>query len=309
MEQFELLAALFSLIIAGFVFAKIGIFKVEVSSILNKFLFYAAVPAAIIVSLAATERADLALFPRFIIANSLIYFLLIFLTYFLLRKIVKEYKSWGSLITTFFEGNVVFFGFPIILSLFGEQHLQFAVIFTVTALTVVDVCLIFLLELNDSQRKTSLKSQFKELIFNPLILSSIIGFAAMIFEVKLPAFLESGLDSVAGTITPVALFSLGIFATYNLSFSNLKFSLVAGVFKLLLLPAIVFAATYYLFRLDQLAVESSVIMAAMPAAIFNLILADTYNLDRKTSMNTIMLTSLAMFVTLPLWVYLLEQVF
>ncbi len=306
MNTLLILLSLFIIIFSGMVARKFNLFPEESCKYFNKFIFFISIPSAVFVSLATVDKQQLAKFIPFVIDNTLIIFVGYLLTFFLLKiyKISREKK--GVVIFAANGGNVIYFGFPILLSLYGKEHFNLGIIYATIVISIGDLLGFYLLEINRGQVKMSFKKIITDFVLNPVVAATLMGIIFSLLEIHLPQFLTYSMDYIAKTSTGLALFSFGIYLYGKLNFDDITISLSSALFKLMLLPALAFVFVFYVFHLNSVAAETSVIMASMPSAVFSLVVADIYNLDRKLTSNTIILSSILFLVTSSFWVWTLQ---
>jgi predicted permease len=88
-------------------------------------------------------------------------------------------------------------------------------------------------------------------------------------------------------------------------FKSLKVSLFPALIKALLIPVLV-GIGLTLLRLPQDAQFAMVLMTGMPTNSANLILAEEYHLDSQLSAGSILISTLALPFTIPLWMTLFQ---
>ena len=306
MTQITTLLSLFIIIAAGALTAKLNFTSEHFSKDINKFVFYIAFPAIIIVSLASTNRSELDLYPKFLLVNGLIILVLRIALVAVLKVLPWAGSDKGLLSYTSLGGNTGFFGFPIILALFEPTHFNLTVIY-VTVLTTIDDALALLiigLFKKDSNEPSQLQNALTDFLKNPIVIASVLGFLLLILELDLPEIIGLPLELLGGTTSAMALFSLGIFTYENLSLPDPQLLFKIGfstIIKLLIFPAVVYLALTYIFTLNEAATQTSVILAAMPSAVFSIILADIFDLDRKLATQVVIVSSVLFLGTSVIW--------
>lgn len=142
--------------------------------------------------------------------------------------------------------------------------------------------------------------------FNPPSLAVVLGLGLNLLgaDALVPAALRRALSMMGQCAIPLALLLIG--ATVADELREVRFSHAARVvaaalgLRLLLLPAGMVAAAVLL----PLPIELKrvlVLQAAMPAAMFPVVMAKYYGGDPATAVRIVLATSLASLVTIPLW--------
>jgi len=122
-------------------------------------------------------------------------------------------------------------------------------------------------------------------------------------SVPFPLVLEDGLHYSLWVIIPAALLLMGIRLRQIKGWQGLKLGLIPASIKMIGIPLLVgcIAAALHLSANPRLAL---VLMAGMPTAFAGLILAEEYELDRELIASSIVVSTLLLFLTLPLWLVL-----
>ena len=306
MNTFALLLSLFFVMGVGFVCGKIKFLDETAYKALTKFVFYVATSALIIQAVASINLDDFHKFPRFILANCVIVTLAYILTYLALRLSRVNYKTGASIL---FAGNVsnsVYLGLPLIRVLYGQEGIIYAIAFLAIPLTLADVLGFYMLS-KWRLGKTSITSVLKDFFKNPIIISTAVGVVLLLLNIKLPYFVGAGLDHLGVTATGLALFATGLFlAVFVTRRFNLGSALITSAVKLVLMPAIALVIGKYLFGLSGIPLFVTVMIAAMPSAIFSLIVATECKFDERKTADAILLSSVLFLVTSLVWAGILS---
>ena len=306
MDTFLILLSLFLIIFAGAGARRFNLLPEEASKYFNKFIFYISVPAVVFLSIATLDKGDLSSFLPFILTNIAVVFTGYILVYFILRYFNISADKKGVLIYSGNGGNVIYFGFPLLLSLYGAEHFNLGVMYATAVITLGDLMGFYLLGINKGGEKLKIKEITRSFLENPVVRATIAGVFVAIINISLPKFFSDSLETLSKTTTGLALFSLGIYLYGKLNFNDFKLALASSFFKLLFLPLIAYLMIYFLFKMTGPAAETSVIMAVMPTAVFSLIVADAYGLDKRLTSNAIVLSSILFLLTSGLWVFILK---
>lgn len=305
MNTYGLLLSLFFVMGVGFVCGKTKFLDETAYKALTKFVFYIATSALIIQAVSSINLGDFHKFPRFILANCVILSVAYFLVYAALRLSKVDYKTGASIL---FAGNVsnsVYLGLPLIRVLYGQEGIIYAVAFLAIPLTLADVIGFYLLS-KWRLGKTSVISVLKDFFKNPIVISTAVGLALLLLGIKLPFFITAGLDHLGVTATGVALFATGLFlSVFVTKRFSLGTALTTSAVKLLLMPAIALLIGKYLFGLSGVPLFVTVMIAAMPSAIFSLIVATECKFDERKTADAILLSSVLFLLTSLVWAEIL----
>ena len=203
-------------------------------------------------------------------------------------------------------GNTGFMGYPICSAYFGAEGLTRAV-FCDSSTTVTMITASVLLGTKLSGEKRSILREFLKFpIFLTWIGSMIlivIGFRADM----LPEVILTCLDMIASVTTPLIMISVGL----SLSGKHIRDAVIPSIstcfFRLLTAPAIVFVLAL-LFGITDLSRTVLVLEAGMPCAMAITIFAEIYGMDKKLVSGSTFLTTCLSLATIPVAVYLLQNV-
>ena len=323
MDQLLLLLPLALIILVGILAAKFKLVQRDAYLFINKVVIFVAMPALTISGLVSLASSQISKFPQFTLVNtvSMIVFGLVLLL--ILSKTKLPYEKQGSIFMSVSEGNVVYFGYPIILGLFGPTYFLYAVIyFALTQQIVATFEAIVLTKKKGGN--ISWKKFLSDFFKNPLVLSTIIGFIifgiVQIFPKDLPIPTMQAINSIAGVFNTVltklgsiastlALFSLGVYLYSNFKVNTFKLSLISSFLRLLVLPAFILLVVLYIVPMNKAAAETSVLLACMPTAVFAVIASDVYGYDKNQTSNSLIVSSTLFIGTLFFWLWVLSVTF
>lgn len=148
----------------------------------------------------------------------------------------------------------------------------------------------------------------------------VIPSALLLMGIRLgQLFANSLTSSTAPEVLPLSNSSLsdpnrkitGHVSSSNSIWQNLKTALVPACIKMLLVPGLIGIGITLLNRSSWVEISNDarlaiVLMAGMPSAFANLILAEEYGLNRSLIISSIVLTVLGLLVTIPLWLVLFQ---
>jgi malonate transporter len=145
----------------------------------------------------------------------------------------------------------------------------------------------------------------KQIVLNPMVLSTLVGLAWAIAGVPLPAPLLAYMSIFAGALTPCALFAIGLALSLEGVRANLAASAALAAVKLVAMPLLVYGLCVAT-GLNPLYTIAAVICAAVPTAKTVYILAGEYKVEEPLVAATVSMTTLLSVVTLLGWLYALS---
>ncbi|KAF5090305.1 Membrane transport protein [anaerobic digester metagenome] len=192
-------------------------------------------------------------------------------------------------------GNVGFMGFPVALTLFGEESLFYVAIFNlIFNVLVFSVGIAMLTEGRG-------KGFDPKLLLNPGIAASIVGFALFLGSVEIPSPFIDSIELLGGVTTPLAMIIVGaMLATFPVREMVGNWRIwAASAILLLAIPA---AYCYLLAPVfpDPYINGIMITMAAMPAAANTVIFAEQYGADSRLASQIVFVSTIGSLVTIPL---------
>ena len=143
------------------------------------------------------------------------------------------------------------------------------------------------------------------LLFPPFI-AFIIGLCMNAFNHDFAGIVQPALERIGSTVTPVALVSVGLQLRIQKQSRHWGFLTLALLYKLLLMPALLFLLYKIILGADGVVVDASLLQAAMAPMITAAILASTHRLKPRLAGMMIGVGIPLSFVTLALWYYILN---
>ena len=291
---------------AGYIFARLNILKPSSSEILSRFIYVAAFPALIFVSLSTVPVSD---FFHWSFLGALGGGMLcVFLISVIIAKIVfaGTLTSQGLHALTAMFSSTGYIGLPMILLIFGDNGLVPGIIGAVITVSLFLPMAVVLGEIDKGQNQkhiaiTCIYSVFK----NPLLIATIVGLVVSGFNWSVPQPINAFCEILGGAFVPCALFAAGLFmASCSVKGSATEISWLIGV-KLLLHPLITWWLAYHVFELEGILPAIAVLQAALPSGVPVFILAQQYNTFVARSSAVIVLsTALSVFTLSALLVFM-----
>jgi len=319
------MAILFLLSAIGFICARTRYYKADYGFVLSKYVIRIAMPMTIL------SKAFTVQFTKndYFEGIWLFFFALIFLalTYGISCFVTKKMRLPDNTANVYkiqsMFGNVIFFSFPVLMAMFGDKGVLYALFYNMGNDLLLWTLGVYLIS-KDANAK---KGNWKHLI-NPNTISFIISISCMligvstkvatindgIFKTIYNVFL-SVINMIGTTTSPVAMLFIGMMlAAYPLSdFKGIKNNLTilaVTAQKMLILPAISLGIVYLLKDFIPLnVVLIGVLQLAMPIGTITASMAAEYKSDCSFATRAIFVTSILSMITLPLIVIILKALF
>jgi malonate transporter and related proteins len=308
MEIAGLVLPVFAIIVTGWLAGWLGYISRSLADVLVHFAYNVAMPALLFVTTAQEEARNL-LEWRFLLAfggGSLLCFALVFWAV----RVAWGRDLAGSTMVgmTAAMTNTGFVALPILHAIYGQPAVLPAAVATVFVAAVMFPLAVILLESDRHDVRAPSASSVvlvKQIVLNPMVLSTLVGLAWAIAGFPIPAPLAAYMNILAGALTPCALFAIGLGLSLEGLRANLKASVVLAAVKLVIMPMIVYGLCVA-SGLNPLYTLAAVICAAVPTAKTVYILAGTYKVEEPLVAATVSVTTLLSVATLLGWLYVLS---
>jgi malonate transporter and related proteins len=307
MQVADLVLPVFAIIVTGWLAGWLGYISRSLADGLVHFAYNVAMPALLVVTIAQEPARNL-LEWRFLLAfggGSMLCFALVFLVVRMaLRHDLASSTMQGM---TAAMTNTGFVALPVLHSIYGQPAVLPAAIATVFVAAVMFPVTVILLESggSGSHGKAQPTVLVKQIVLNPMVLSTLIGLAWAITGLPIPAPLKAYLNIFAAALTPCALFAIGLGLSVDGVRANLTASIVLAAIKLAIMPLIVYGLCVAT-GLNPFYTIAAVICAAVPTAKTAYILAGAYKVEESLVAATVSITTLLSVATLLGWLYALQ---
>jgi predicted permease len=288
----------FALIGLGYGAGRTGFFSPEATGYLTKFVFYFALSAMLFgfaANLSLDEIASVPFFAAYLAASVIVY--AVGFVVARLRGATMEEAAVEA--HTCIIGNVGFLGVPMLVLLLGPQAAGPVLMVLAVDLIVFSSLLVVLVS---AGRKRAggppvLVTLVLGLLKNPMIVSIVLGLLWGASGWVLPEPVNRFLTTLGSAATPCALFAIGA----SLAGKTAERVAVAGWLafaKLVLHPAAVAVAAFWLFPVDPGLARVMVAAAALPVAGNVFILASHYGIAPQRVSSAILISTAASILTL-----------
>lgn len=288
-------------LVLGFVLGRMGRLPKGAPQVINAWVIDVALPALVLVQIPRLHLEPALLFAAFAAW-------LVFCGAWVLMPILGRVFGWergvvGALILTCGLGNTAFMGYPLIEWLRGKDALGIAVIAdqlgTFLALSTVAI----LVAASYSHGRPTPRELAMRVLRFPPFLALLAGFAVF-FAGGWPPIAEKVLQRLADTMTPLALFSVGLqFRLGALKGYGLPVTLGLG-WKMALVPALVWGLGKALGE-QGLTAQVAVMQAGMGPMITAGVLSEQHGLAPPVAVAIVGLGTLLALLTVPAWALLL----
>jgi len=283
-------------ILAGILFRKSKTLPKDAHKGINAWIIYIALPAVSFKYLPHITWTKDLIFPVLAPICVWIFGWLFITLYSRFSKLSKATS--GGLKLTSSLSNTSFIGFPLIVAYFSEKELAIAIICDQITFTLLSTIGIIVAIRSSQNQKLSAKLVFKKVLTFPPLIGCILALI-------LPKYIDISsldplFDKLAGTVGPLALFSIGLQLRFGGWFGELKHISFALLYKLILAPFSVLIIAF-LLGMQGTITKISIFEMAMPTLLTAGVVADQYNLNPKLSNLVVGIGILLSFITTGIW--------
>lgn len=275
-------------------------------NVANKFCFRVALPCLLFKNISQFGIQGFLKGPYIIFVAISIILIVVLLTFFM-PKIVPDRRKCGSMVQGIFRSNYIILGLPIVVNMFGEEHLGSASALVPISIIVYNFLAVMVLSYFSHEKDVSSLSwsMVKKIITNPLIISSLIGVAYEMLPAKLPDVLYKPVSDMASIATPLALLAVGGQFEFKTVICNKKELFLAVIGRLVIMPSVFLPISIFLgYRGTDLA--PLIVLFGGPTAVSSYVMAKDMDCDSDLAAQIIIFTTLLSMVSLFGWVFLLK---
>ena len=295
---------LLSLMTVGWFCRRIGLLKEQLVKDVNQLVFRVFLPVNLCYSVMNTPYDTPVSGLAFLLIPGLllVQFGLLFL---LVPRLEKDRRKIGVMIQAMGRANYAFFGIPLVAMLFpGEDTSLAALLVTVTVpiynlMSVIALCVY-------GQGEIKVGRIVLNILKNPLIISSLLGFALWLLRFQPPAFLKTTMSDLSKIATPLALFTLGGAIQFASAKGHLRQLAIVVPWKLFIGPLLLLAVCV-LAGMRGIALACAFIAFGAPVAVSSYPMAQTMGGDGELAAECVAVTSTLCIVSTFLFVYVMKS--
>ncbi len=303
----------FFVMVAGYIFKRIGILNQSFVDSSNKFNFKVTLPILLIVDLGTSDFSSMwdTRYVLFCFAVTLVCILIAAIIAVTVLK-NKDYK--GEFIQSSYRGSAAVLGIAYMQNIYGDAGM--IPLMMLGAVPLYNIAAVLVLTLTDPSRKDigdnghrlwdSLKKTIVGIITNPIIIGILAGFLISILKISFPPIIDKTLGYLANISTPLALVSLGAGFELSEAFGRIKPVIAASFFKLVLQP-LVFLPVAAAFGYHDEKLAALVIMLGAPTTVSTYVMSKNMGHEGVLSSGCIVITTLLSSVTITLWIFALKS--
>ncbi len=306
LEVINITAPIFIVIAIGFLIRKKNIISEDGVSLLNKLAYNIGLPSLIFLIITNYSLGDI-FNVQIVKVIYLTYALLILLTILINFVIKRSGKTKGAIIVSSFRCNMAFVGFPIILAAYGDLALAKASLIVAFLIPVNIVATIIIFKFyNRREEGMGAGRLLLSFVKDPMIIGVISGILFSYFRIPVPEVFHESLDIISAMTVAIALLSIGASFRFVHLKNDFKMVSYAGFNKLILLPAVAFILSTFVFKVETFDRNVMVILFATPLAVAAYIMAKKLRSNHQLLASALILTTIASALTISAWLLLFK---
>ncbi|ABR31446.1 transporter [Thermosipho melanesiensis] len=224
---------------------------------------------------------------------------ILFIIFYFVSLMFKEYKS--LIFTNSVYINTGYLGYPILLSVWGEQALSYGVIYSILNMILGSIFVPMFLGKN-----INVKNIFKLPYIYVITIAYILSISGISYKNFPKPILETIL-LLKNAAIPLLLLYVGL-SLSKINFKKINFKIVIStiLIRLFIYPtlALIFV---FITSMEKSLGKVFILESAMPTAINSVILIDAITGDSSDISLTVAATTLISAFTIPIWVFLIER--
>ncbi len=295
---------IFSMIGAGFLFSKKGWFTEDTQKLFSKIVVNISLPAMTIYNLKIRFTKDHLLLSMQGIGVSFASILLLFAISLLIAKMLHLSKKESSVFSVLFTfSNTVFIGFPIIISLFGEDSIAYALLYYLANTTLFWTLGVYNLS-SYHDLESAQKSRFKHLknIISPAFVSLFAGYFIVLLNIPIPEFLMDSMQYIGNLTVPLSMLFIGIsFSIISIKSFKITKPLCWIIIGKFIISPIIMCLIILPLPFPSLMQKVLIIESGMPIQAQAAIVSKYYDADADFASVAVGFSTLLSIITIPIY--------
>ena len=226
------------------------------------------------------------------------------LLFLLVPRLEKDRRKIGVMIQAMGRANYAFFGIPLVAMLFPGQDTSLAALLVTVCVPIYNVMSVIALSIW-GEGELRPKRIVLNILKNPLIVSSLLGYALWLMRFQPPVFLKNTLNDLSKIATPLALFTLGGAIQFASAKAHVRQLLIVVPWKLVLSP-LIFMGICVLAGMRGVPLACAFIAFGAPTAVSSYPMAQQMGGDGELAAESVALTSALCVLSTFLFVYAMK---
>ena len=308
---------IFLLMAVGYGLSALGWVHAPEKKFISRYVINIGVPANTIAGLLKNlDREEVRQFGRYLLVPLCTILISLAVSVAAAKLLRLPRKQSGVFISLAFLSNTLFIGLPMGLGLFGEISVPYVMIYYMISTIFTQTVIILLIEHAGREPGAAAASLpagqriagfLKDIFLKPPILSIIAAYLLLLLDVRLPDMLMSLAGYLGNTVTPLALMYCG-FIVYEIGLRSIRIKKgmpLMLLIRLIIAPAVCFGMCA-LTGVTGLAKNVFIMQAALPSVTQITVFAGAFGADEKYAAIGGTLTTLGIFITIPVLMVLIS---
>ncbi len=299
---------IFLVMVIGYFLRRIGMLNDNFVTVCNKLNFKVTLPFLIFRDLANVDiRAEFDV--KFVLFCAFATSVGFFVAWFVGKHFLKDPYTVGAFTQASFRSSAAVMGMAFIQQIYGSSAMGALMI--VGAVPLYNIYSVIVLTLEgdnpDMGKGTEkVKQTLLNIVKNPIIIGVLLGIVVGLLRNPMPTLVNSTVDLVAKTATPLALIALGAGFQGRKALKKIRPTIGASAYKLVIQAAVFIPIAAAMgFRGEKMV--AIVIMLAAPATPSCYIMAKNMNNDGTLTASIVVATTLLASVTLTAWIFIVKS--
>ena len=296
---------IFIIVAAGYAAKRAGMIRETEVSRMNAVAFKAFMPVMCFYNVYTSDLSS-AVRPRLMIFTVCAILAVFGLSLAYAARFVDARERRGVVVQGIYRSNFLILGLPFVGGLVGEGgDIGVTAMMGAIVAPTFNVLAVITLE-SYNGKKASVRKLLLDILKNPLIIGSVLGLLCLVFDVKLPAPLETAARDMGRAASPLMLFLLGAFFRFSGAREHAKELAAVCLGRLVLAPALVLSVAVACgFRGIELVTLLAIF--ASSAAVASFTMAEQMGGDAALAGDIVVMTSAFASLTLFCWSFLFKS--
>lgn len=298
---------IFLVMVAGYIFRRIGMLDEGFVKVLNKFNYNVSLPMLLVTDIAAADFYAV-WDTKFVVFCFGVTVLCIVVISVLAVIFIKEKLILGEFIQASYRGSAAVLGVAFIQNIYGNSVIApLMILATVPLYNVAAVIILaFTQPGNEGIDRKTIKRSLKGIATNPIILGIFAGLIISVCRIELPIMINKTLKNFAVLATPLALIGLGAGFEGRKALARIKPTIICSLIKLFVMPLIFLPIAAKLGFHDEKMV-AILIMLGAPTTASCYIMAKNTGHEGVLSSSCVVSTTFLSSIFITLWLFLLKS--
>ena len=294
----------FFVMVAGYIFRRMGILSEEFVKSADKFNFKVTLPLLLFTDLATNNIKDI-FDGRYALFCAAVTTLMFFGTWIGAKIFIRDKSITGAFVQASYRSSVAILGLAFITNIYDSPGM--APIMLIGSVPLYNIYAVLVLTFESSSSDSSLGEHIKKsiinIIKNPIIIGIVLGLLVGLSGIKLPHLISKPLTSIGAIASPLTLIAIGAGFEGKKALKKIKPTIAAAIIKLIVIPA-VFLYTSIKFGWRNQELVALIIMLGSPTTPSCYIMAKNMNNDYVLTSSVVVATTLLSSVTLTFWIFI-----